>query len=190
MEETEPMASISATRIFWIIPRIIQRWHSTPWHGSRQSGFVEEKPVAIFGSGDRQRLNVIIVSSSDSNLNGQTDTDFVSLPSLAQPMHGLYTPCKCCKRDYYALWWGFFLSLAVQVLDSNTSGLVWKLSRSMLRLFPRREPKSKAIISFFGCRAEDCVYFGLKTATGWGRRNKRCQQKLLYLLSTRRWRKV
>lgn len=64
---------------------------------------MEEKPVAIFGSGDRQRLNVIIVSSSDSNLNGQTDTDFVSLPSLAQAMHGLYTPCKCCKRDYYAL---------------------------------------------------------------------------------------
>lgn len=50
---------------------------------------MEKKPGAIFfffifffGSGDRQRLNLSLVSFTDSNQNGQTDTDFLRRSSL------------------------------------------------------------------------------------------------------------
>ena len=206
MEETESTASISATQNVWIPPRNIDRWHSTPWLVSKQSWSVGGKKSPgrfffffFFGSGDRQRLNLSLVSFTDSNQNGQTDPDFLRRSSLnaghVNSEHGIIV--------LISEWGGFFCflffclpfsPLTVQVLGSNTSGLVfWKLSRSMLRLFPPERAAKQS--NHFIFRLSDWRrlwwIFGARTATGGRRRTiKRCQQKLLYRRSTRRWRRV
>lgn len=77
---------------------------------------MRKKPGAIFGSGERQRLSVSLVSFIDSNPNGQTDTDFV----WTQARNGVCAPCKNGIEDYYA----DFSRALVQMLGSYTSGLL------------------------------------------------------------------